>query len=383
MSTAVFLIANLFFYHQLVDGVEEPESHFLITSSLDQDKKEPSKDDLYKFAGPNFTFSANFGFHLDNEDYKVQGEPIDDRLFLRQLEVGAGGSILNIKPCIEGVAIIVLEQQPDLSFEVEPEEAYLNLGHFLKIGRARPFLTPLNLLHLPDLTQITRSNSFVDFFGGDDGFFEAGLSTELVETSIDLSRAVGISKLSTHLGIMNSNNMPISPTGTSTLSYYNHFAFERSLGGGKDLTAGTSILYMNHPGGLKAVLNTADIGFVLNENKELGFGSYKFSAEFYYASIEKKIGTPKSPFGGFISAEHQWKKDTLVGLRYDYVQDLIIDKKETEIVSAYVLYRPNDFMKYRFEISYRQSEIPSEDGTISILLDLGIIFGQKSEKHHH
>ncbi|MGH7858640.1 MAG: hypothetical protein ACREQY_15050, partial [Candidatus Binatia bacterium] len=136
---------------------------------------------------PALSVIGNFLFRgSDTKTFTEEGDRIDNRANLRETEIDLRAAV---DPFADAVTILTFESEAPGEFEAGVEEGYVNvkrlpfletppLGLKLKLGRFRPALGRINILHLHDLPQSVRPLVIEEFLG-EEGFIGDGVSGQV------------------------------------------------------------------------------------------------------------------------------------------------------------------------------------------------------------
>lgn len=340
----------------------------------------PTTTQRLNIFNPQITLFGNFLARTDNKTVLNQdGDPVDDRFNLRELEFDARAAI---DPYADGVAIITLESEVPNEFEVEVEEGYIVLkrlpflhsapgGLKLKFGRMRVPFGRLNMLHTHDLPQATRPLPLRTFLG-EEGFIQNGVSADFFLPST--SKSV----LEWTLQILDGGDLPVGEANRGEdLAYMSRLKWFHTFGAAADLEFGLSnYLGKNDLNGNQGTLLSGfDFLFKWKPMQQGEWRSFLLGGELLYASMEQAIGSNQTPFGYYTFAQFQMNSRWYAGLRYGFSDRLEDDGLDTRALTLYSSFYTSEFLRFRLGWETVRSDLPQLDGRSTGTLEVNFVFG--------
>lgn len=345
---------------------------------------------------PAIAVAANFVGRSDDQNvFTEDGDPIDDRLNLREAELDLR---VPIDPYADGVLITTLESEAPGTFNPDVEEGYVvikklpfqdqpPLGLKLKVGRYRGAFGKINILHTHDQPQTFRPLPLQEFLG-EEGLIENGVSANFFLPSPDAN-----STLDATIDVMSGGNIALSPELSSRLSYLGHLRWFRTFANVNNVELGFSTYY--HP--RNAAVRSANVNGIdfLYRWKPYRMGewkSYLLGAEFFFTrrsypeaaegpdvarAIEIQGLQPADgkPSGFYLWNQWQFDRRLYAGLRYDKTDALFNPNLTRQSVTPYVSYYFSEFLRFRVDYEHRWSDFVTEDRRNSVYFELNWIFG--------
>jgi ElaB/YqjD/DUF883 family membrane-anchored ribosome-binding protein len=340
---------------------------------------------------PKITAFINAAARVD--DRRVFVDPMDpdsarqdDNGYLRGAELDFRAPV---DPYAEGILILAIEGGPEEGFEAEVEEGYAlikrlpvvesaPLGLKIKAGKFRTPFGVSNRLHLHDMPHITRPLVVARFLGSESGeFFEAGHSPVGVECEF-LPVPVEFPVLTVfadivqpgHTAISEDNAPPQPPAALLHLDLFFPFHPEHKL------NIGASGHWES--GGFPASLFGIDWTYTWRPLEAGRNRSIVVGGEFFWARRafdDSGSRERNSPCGMYVYVQGQISQPLYLGVRYDWVQDIVDRSIETRAVSFFVTFYTSEFLRLRAGYEHRESDNPFEDGVDTVMVELNIVFG--------
>ena len=345
---------------------------------------------------PTVTVVGNALYRHDDQQVLSGGQPIDNRFNLREAELDLRAAV---DPFADGVFIVSLESEVPGEFEASVEEGYAiikrlpvpildepPLGLQFKVGRFRPEIGRINVLHLHDLPQMTRPLVTDEFFG-EEGYVGNGLSARVfLPTPFDEESAVELTgQLLTGGGTAIAGGPADSPAAVANLRWFRAFAGAHNL----DLSL---IFYYGRtdPAGEQDALTySADFLYKWKPLRQGEFRSFVLGGQALYSQRDFVVGTdtngdgePDSfvnrsadPFGYFAFAQLQSSRNTYLGVRWDDTATITDDQVRRHSVGGYATWYTSEFLRFRLGYEHRFGDLAEEDGQDSVLAELNVVIG--------
>ncbi|MFQ5654183.1 MAG: hypothetical protein ACE5GW_05590 [Planctomycetota bacterium] len=330
---------------------------------------------------PRITVFGNMVGRVDDKDvFNEDGDPIDDRFNLREVEIDLRAAI---DPWADGVMIIAVESEVPEEFDTAIEEGYLLLkrlpvidsapfGLKLKAGRFRAAFGRWNAIHTHDMPQTTRPLSLRTVLG-EEGFVDNGLSAALALPTPGEANSLDLT-----LEALGGGNLPVAPGNAGEdPALLGHLKWFWDLAPGHDLEIGASGYggRSDAAGTLDARLYGADITY---KWKPFGGGewrSFLVGGELFYADLERSGFSSGSPLGGYLWSQLQFSKSLYLGVRADLAQELDDDSLETSAFGVFASYYTTEFLRFRLGYERFESDVAARDGLDTILFEINFVFG--------
>ena len=342
---------------------------------------------------PQITAFANVAGRVDDQTVvSLDGEPVDDRLFLRTAEFDFRSAI---DPFSDGVIILAVEDEAGTGFAADLEEAYFvlkrlpileaaPLGLKLKLGRFRAGLGSSNRMHLHDMPWTTRPLPIVKFLGSEHGaFFESGFNPVGVDAEFLLPEIIEGLVMELNLDVLNAHSMALTEEdqGGWNAGLMSRFNMFYSVADAHDFNLGISAY--TERGKRHATLVVGDFLYKWKPAESGEFRSVVVGGEAFYADrrfLADPEGMPglirdSTPFGFYAFAQTQLNWNTYLGARYDYSQEIDDDHLSTQILALYASYYTSEFLRFRIGYEHRISDLPSEDGLNTLLFEANFVIG--------
>jgi hypothetical protein len=346
---------------------------------------------------PTVTVVGNGLYRYDDRAVVLEeGEAVDNRFNLREVELDFRAAV---DPFADGVFILAAESEVPGEYEVGVEEGYAvikrlpvavldepPLGMQLKVGRFRPEVGRINILHLHDLPQMTRPLTSEEWFG-EEGYVGNGASARvLLPTPFDEDSAVELTgQILTGGGAAVADGAGDSPAEVANLRWFRTFGEAHNV----DLS------FLFHHGRTDAAATrdaftwSADF---LYKWKPLRRGEYRsfvlggqgFLGERDFAEEIDSDGDGEpdafmegsaSPSGYFAFAQLQTTRTTYLGARWDDTSTITDDQARRRAVGGYAAWYASEFLRLRLGYEHRLSDLEEEDGRNSLFAELNVVIG--------
>jgi hypothetical protein len=344
---------------------------------------------------PTVTVIGNGFYRADDRPVLADGAPIDNRFNLREVEIDLRAAV---DPFADGVFILSFESEVPGEFEAGVEEGYViikrlpvpalddpPLGLQFKVGRFRPDIGRINVLHLHDLPQLTRPLVTDELFG-EEGYVGNGASAHVFLPSGDDDSSLELTgQILTGGGVAVADGAGDSPALVGNLRYFRTFADAHNV----DLA-----LIAHHGRTDPAARKNADTfsADFLYKWKPLRGGEFRSfvlggqlfqSVRDYTLEIDTDDdGEPDatvegdaSPFGYFAWAQVQLSRNSYLGTRWDDTATILDDEVRRRDIGGYLTWYASEFLRFRLGYEHRISDIEEEDGRDSAFAELNVVIG--------
>jgi len=346
---------------------------------------------------PTVTVVGNGLYRFDDQPVLVDGEPVDNRFNLREVEFDFRAAV---DPFADGVFILSAESEVPGEYEVGVEEGYAvikrlpvpvlddpPLGLQLKVGRFRPEIGRINVLHLHDLPQMTRPLTTDEWFG-EEGYVGNGASGRVfLPTPFDEDSAVELTgQILTGGGAAVADGAGDSPAEIGNLRWF------RTFGGGAH---NVDLSFIFHHGRTDAAAKkdaftySADFLYKWKPLRQGEFQSFVLGGQGFLGERDftEEIdsdgdGEPDSlvegsasPNGYFAFAQYQTTRTTYLGVRWDDTSTITDDSLRRRDIGGYANWYASEFLRFRLGYEHRMSDLEEEDGRDSVFAELNVVIG--------
>jgi hypothetical protein len=332
---------------------------------------------------PAISVVGNFLGRADNQKVFLEDGTtrIDNQFNLRETEVDLR---VPVDPFSDAVLITSFESERPGQIEATVEEGYVNirklpflespLGLKFQIGRFRPAFGKFNTLHTHDLPQSTRSLLTEEFLG-EEGFISQGISTDFfVPTPWDEN-----SSLNARLQVLTGGDVALSPDSNHRLAYLGNLRWFKTIAGTHNTEIGWSSYW--HPGTATtpiARMHAIDFMYKWKPFRQGEWKSYLLGGEAMFSDpVESPSasGVVRRPKGVSVFTQWQFDRRKYAGARFDYTTTLADPTLQRKSITPYFSYYFSEFLRLRFNVERRWSEIPTEDRRNTFFAELNWIFG--------
>jgi len=347
---------------------------------------------------PTVTAVGNSLYRYDDQPVLLEdGTPVDNQFNLREVELDFRAAV---DPFADGVFILSAESEVPGEYEVGIEEGYAiikrlpvpvlddpPLGLQLKVGRFRPEIGRINVLHLHDLPQMTRPLTTDEWFG-EEGYVGNGLSGRvLLPTPFDEESALElVGQILTGGGLAVADGAADSPAEVANLRWF------RTFGGGAHNIDLSLIFHHGRtdPAAKKdAFTYSADFLYKWKPLRQGEFQSFVLGGQgflgtrdFAEAIDADGDGEPdsvlegsSSPNGYFAFAQYQTTRTTYLGVRWDDTSTITDDELRRRDIGGYATWYTSEFLRLRLGYEHRFSDLEEEDGRNSVFAELNVVIG--------
>ncbi|HYU16448.1 MAG TPA: hypothetical protein VEL05_10260 [Candidatus Acidoferrum sp.] len=344
---------------------------------------------------PTVTAVGNGLYRHDDKDVLSGGTPIDNQFNLREVELDLRAAV---DPFADGVAILSFESEVPGQFEAGVEEGYVIIkrlpvplldeppfGLQFKVGRFRPEIGRINVLHLHDLPQMTRPLVVEEFFG-EEGYVGNGVSARLLLPGFDPASAFELTgQLLTGGGVAVADGPAQSPAAIANLRWFRTFAGAHNV----DLSAIFHFARTDPAATRNAFTFSGDFLYKWKPLRQGEFRSFVLGGQVFATRRDfveeldtNGDGEPDavqdgeaSPLGYFGFAQYQVSRTTYLGARWDDTATITDDSVRRRAISAYATWYTSEFLRLRLGYEHRMSDLDDEDGRNSIFAELNFVFG--------
>jgi hypothetical protein len=347
---------------------------------------------------PTVTVVGNNLYRYDDQPVLLEdGTPVDNQFNLREVEADFRAAV---DPFADGVFILSAESEVPGEYDVGVEEGYViikrlpipvldepPLGLQLKVGRFRPEIGRINVLHLHDLPQMTRPITTDEWFG-EEGYVGNGISGRvLLPTPFDEESALElVGQILTGGGIAVADGSADSPAEIANLRWF------RTFGGGAHNIDLSLIFHHGRtdPAAKKdAFTYSADFLYKWKPLRMGEFHSFVLGGQGFLGQrdFSEEIdadgdGEPDSllegsasPNGYFAFAQYQTTRTTYLGVRWDDTSTIVDDDLRRRDIGGYATWYTSEFLRFRLGYEHRLSDLEQEDGRNSVFAELNVVIG--------
>lgn len=340
-------------------------------------------------------FINGIGRWDDRAAFTPDGARIDDRLFVRSLEVDLRAAV---DPFADAVATFSLEGGPDGGFEADLEEAYVivkqlpivnaaPLGLKLKLGKYRAPFGLANRIHMHDLPWTTRPLPVTTLLGSEHGpTFEGGYSPIGADAEIMLPELIPGAVIEANLDVLDGGGLAISDPGDPSthrhLGYLGRAHVFTTIRDAHDLDLGVSA-YAER-GDRYARLYGVDLLYKWKPVTAGEFHSVVLGGELMWADRAfvpdggLAPGAPlarASPMAWYAFGQYQLSWHTYLGARYDDAESPLDGLTRTRVAAGYLSYYTSEFLRFRVGYEHRWSDDPADDGGNTLFTEVNVVFG--------
>lgn len=97
--------------------------------------------------------------------------------------------------------------------------------------------------------------------------------------------------------------------------------------------------------------------------------------EFFTADIDQVGGGKSNPFGFYAWSQYQFNRNTYLGVRYDFTEDLTEENLETNTLGLFLTYYTTEFLRFRLGYEHSESDIDELDAQDTGLFEVNFVFG--------
>ena len=344
---------------------------------------------------PTVTVIGNGLYRYDDQEVLADDTAIDNSFNLREVELDFRAAI---DPFADGVVIVALESEVPGEFEAGVEEGHVTikrlpvpvldeppLGLQFRVGRFRPEIGRINVLHLHDLPQMTRPLVVEEFFG-EEGYVGNGASARMLLPSFDDESALVLTAQA-----LTGGGAAIAEGPAQSVAAVGNLRWFRSFGGSHSVDlAAIFHLGRTDPDGVRnAFTYSADFLYKWKplrggEFRSFVLGGQLFATrrDFLEEIDEDGDGVPESveerdasPLGYFGFAQLQVARTVYLGARWDDTATITDDSLRRRAIGAYATWYTSEFLRFRLGYERRLSDLDDEDGRDSVFAELNFVFG--------
>jgi hypothetical protein len=346
---------------------------------------------------PTVTVVGNGLYRYDDQPVLLEGgEPVDNRFNLREVELDFRAAV---DPFADGVFILSAESEVPGEYEVGVEEGYAiikrlpvpvlddpPLGLQLKVGRFRPEIGRINVLHLHDLPQMSRPLTTEEWFG-EEGYIGNGASGRIfLPTPFDEDSALELTgQILTGGGAAVADGAGDSPAEVGNLRWFRTFGDAHNV----DLS------FIFHHGRTDAAATrdaftySADFLYKWKPLRQGEFRSFVIGAQGFLGQRDfveevdsdgdgepdSLVEGSASPDGYFAFAQYQTTRTTYVGARWDDTSTITDGSLRRRDLGGYATWYASEFLRLRLGYEHRFSDLDAEDGRNSVFAELNVVIG--------
>lgn len=344
---------------------------------------------------PTVTIIGNGLYRYDDREVLADDAAIDNTFNLREVELDFRAAI---DPFADGVVILALESEVPGEFEAAIEEGHVTikrlpvpvldeppLGLQFQVGRFRPEVGRINLLHLHDLPQMTRPLVVEEFFG-EEGYVGNGVSARMLLPSFDDESAFLLTAQA-----LTGGGAAIAEGPAQSVAAVGNLRWFRSFGGSHsvDLAAIFHLGRTDPDGERNAFTYSADFLYKWKPLRGGEFRSFVLGGQllasqrdFVEEIDEDGDGVPESveerdaaPVGYFGFAQLQVARTVYLGVRWDDTATVTDDSLRRRAIGAYATWYTSEFLRFRLGYEHRLSDLDDEDGRDSVFAEMNFVFG--------
>ena len=344
---------------------------------------------------PTVTVVGNGLYRYDDQEVLADDTAIDNTFNLREVELDFRAAI---DPFADGVVIVALESEVPGEFETGIEEGYVRIKRLpvpvldepplalqFKVGRFRPEIGRINVLHLHDLPQMIRPLVTEELFG-EEGYVGNGVSARVLLPSFDDESAFELTAQAlTGGGVAVADGPTDSPAAVANLRWFRSFGGAHNI----DLSAIFHTGRTDPDGDRNAFTYSADFLYKWKPLRRGEFHSFVLGGQVFAAQRDfvEEIdqdgdGVPdtveerdESPLGYFAFAQYQVARTVYLGARWDDTATVADDSLRRQAIGAYATWYTSEFLRFRLGYEHRLSDLEEEDGRNSVFAELNFVFG--------
>ncbi len=344
---------------------------------------------------PTVTVVGNGLYRYDDRAVLADDAAIDNTFNLREVELDFRAAV---DPFADGVVIVALESEVPGEFEAGVEEGYVRIKRLpvpvldepplalqFKVGRFRPEIGRINVLHLHDLPQMIRPLVTEELFG-EEGYVGNGISARVLLPSFDDESATELTvQALTGGGVAVADGPTDSPAAVANLRWFRSFGGEHNV----DLSAIFHTGRTDADGERNAFTYSADFLYKWKPLRRGEFRSFVLGGQVFASQRDflEEIdsdgdGEPdmveerdSSPVGYFGFAQFQAARTVYLGARWDDTATVADDSLRRQAIGAYATWYTSEFLRFRLGYEHRISDLAEEDGRDSVFAELNFVFG--------
>lgn len=325
-----------------------------------------------------------FGRSEDQPIFDIDGNPIDDVVRLRQVDVDIRSPLTEQA---DAVLVLSVETDPNnTEYELELERAYLtfrglplfhhapwNLG--FQVGHYRTHFGWMNQVPITDLPQITRPRALTNFFG-EDGYAQLG-----VAMTVDIPFPSEERPVRFVLEQIESGDRPFTDDTPSGRVSGQGLRLEWEAGSdeGTNLILGASRFRGQQADGDERRTTLVGLDALFSRSwREGGEGrGFHVGAEWIDGEVDQTGGPATEPSGYYLWSQLQLSKTWYVGARYDVSQELFDPTRETETVGLFFSRDESERLRYAIGIERSSSDLAILDGATRVFTEINFAFGSR------
>ena len=338
---------------------------------------------------PRTTAFINFASRIDNKpEYDATGQnEISNRMFVRTAELELRNAV---DPYAEAILIISIENEAGKDFSVDAEEAYglikripiledAPLGMKLKIGKFRAPLGTDNKIHMHDLPWTTRPLVVARFLGSEHGdFFEAGFNATGIDCDFYLPDPIPGTTLEGNVDVVRAGELGMAEEVSGRQpGYIGHLNLSGDWNNEHLLILGLSGYTEGETSPTR--LGIFDLTYKWSPSEERESHSIVAGGEAFFGRnmLTDSAGrmSINAPYGWFAYLQYQTSYWVYLGVRSDWYRDPTNDQKITRGLAGYLSYYTTEFLRFRFGVERRWSDLPALDNATTGIFEVNFVFG--------
>jgi len=353
----------------------------------------PAPTASFSALNPAISAVGNFVGRADNQKvFNFEQGRVDNTLGLREAELDFR---VPIDPYADGVFIPAFESDEPGKFEVDVEEAYINLkklpfagtplGLKFQVGRFRPAFGKFNLLHTHDLPWTMRPLPTQEFLG-DDGFISQGFSSDFfVPTPWDENQS-----LNARFQVLTAGDIRVQPVPHGRLSYLGNLRWFKTIGSHNTELGWSTYLHPSQKSDAKVALNALDFMYRWKPFRQGEWRSFLLGGEMMFSNAQHPDAeeppdvalnltevnpSDRKPYGGSVFTQWQFDRRKYAGVRWDYTTTIVDPSLIRRSFTPNFTYYFSEFLRMRLSYEHRWSSILAENKRNSFFAELNWVFG--------
>jgi len=353
----------------------------------------PAPTTTFGALNPAITAIGNFVGRGDNQKvFNFERGRIDNTLSLREAELDFR---VPIDPYADGVFIPAFESDEPGKFEVDVEEAYINLkklpfagtplGLKFQIGRFRPAFGKFNLLHTHDLPWTMRPLPTQEFLG-DDGFISQGFSSDFfLPTPWDENQS-----LNARFQVLTAGDVRVQPLPHGRLSCLGNLRWFKTIGSHNTELGWSTYWHPSQQADNKVALNALDFMYRWKPFRQGEWRSFLLGGEMMFSNAQHPDAeepadvalnlteinpSNRKPYGGSVFTQWQFDRRKYAGVRWDYTTTIVDPSLIRRSFTPNFTYYFSEFLRMRLSYEHRWSSILAENKRNSFFAELNWVFG--------
>ena len=344
---------------------------------------------------PTITVIGNGLYRADDGPVLAEEAPVDNRFNLREVEVDFRAAV---DPFADAVFILALESEVPGEYETGVEDAYVvikrlpvagldqpPLGLQLKVGRFRPEVGRVNLLHLHDLPQTSRPLVTEELFG-EEGYVANGGSARVFLPFVDDDSSLELTgQVLTGGGAAVADGAGDSPALVGNLRWFRTFGDAHNV----DLSLIAHHGRTDPAARRSAQTYSADALYKWKPLRRGESRSFVLGGQVVQAVRDFLVEldtdgdgeadmveeAEASPLGYFAFAQLQVARTLYLGGRWDDTATVVDDEARRRAVTGTLSWYVSEFLRFRLGAEHRWSDLAEEDGRDSAFAEVNVVIG--------